>query len=320
MTMEKKYKIGIDLGGTGIKVGVVDREYNILGKHAVPTVVEKGAKGIIADMAGAVKHVLSELGIQEEECVGIGIGSPGMVDSTNGVVVFAGNLDWEHENIAKLLGEHFDLPIKLSNDANCATLGEAVAGAAKGLKNVVLITLGTGVGSGIVINGKIFEGGHAGATEAGHTLLVADGEQCTCGRKGCFEAYCSATALIRDTKRAAKLHPESVINKLVNGDLDKVNGKVPFDAALEGDEVAKEVLANYERYLGEGIVNLIDVFRPDSFLVSGGICNQKNVLLDPVNEFVKKNCFAGDRGFVPEVKVATLGNDAGMIGAAALND
>lgn len=318
MTNEKKYRIGIDLGGTNIKVGIVDQQHKIIAHHSVKTLVERNYTEIIKDMADAVYHVLEQCNISLSECSALGIGSPGCIDFQNGVVVFAGNLHWEHVPILQELKKYIDLPMGLSNDANCAALGEVVGGAAKEYQNAIMITLGTGVGGGIVMNKKIFEGGHPGGTELGHTTVVSGGEYCTCGRHGCFEAYSSATALIRDTKRAAQNHPESLLNTLCHGNLDEINGITPFDAAKQGDVAGKEVVENYIKYLGEGIVNMVNIFRPDVVLLSGGVCNQGAYLTDPLNEYIKKYCFAGERAFIPPVIRATLGNDAGIIGAASI--
>ena len=316
--MNKSYRIGIDLGGTNIKVGLVDQEYRIMATHSVPTRPERPYQEVIQDMAEACKTVLDEAGVALSEVVALGIGSPGCIDAVNGVVVFAANLNWEMVPVLDTLRTYFDLPMGLSNDANCAALGEVTAGAAKDCANALMITLGTGVGGGVVLDHKIVEGGHAGGMELGHTLLVADGEQCTCGRRGCFEAYCSATALIRETRRAAEAHPDSMLNEYCGGDLAKLDGIAPFSCAQKGDAAAQEVVTRYIRYLGDGIVDLVNIFRPDVVLLSGGVCNQGKNLTDPLNEYIRQYCFAGGRAFIPPVIRATLGNTAGIIGAAAL--
>ena len=312
------YKVGIDLGGTNIKVGIVDAEYNIVKQASVPTNNERTHQEVIKDMAMLVKELMEQMNIQETQIQGIGIGNPGMIDAKEGVVVYSNNLRWNNVKIVEEMHQYFDCPVKVSNDANCAALGEAKAGAAKGIPNVVLITLGTGVGGGVVVDGKLFEGGHAGGAELGHTSLVAGGEPCTCGRKGCIEAYASATALIRDAKRAAIKHPDSMMNQLCNNDVEKMNGKIPFDAAQAGDVAAREVTENYIMYLGESIADFVNVFRPDVVLLSGGICNQGKNLTDPLNQYIKDKCFGGEKSFIPEVCCATLGNNAGIIGAASL--
>lgn len=312
------YRAGIDLGGTNIKVGIVDEKQQILLADAIPTNAKRHYTEIAKDMANLVKDLLERLNLREEALSGVGIGSPGTVDAKNGIVVFSNNIVWENVPLAEEVGRYFSCPIKISNDANCAALGEVMAGAAKEYKNAILLTLGTGVGGGIVLDGSVFEGAHAGGAELGHTNLIFGGEACTCGRKGCVEAYVSATALIRDAKRAAEKYPLSLLNTLCEGELENMNGKIPFDAAKAGDLAAKEVVENYIMYLGEAITDVVNIFRPDVVLLSGGVCNQKENLTEPVNAYIRKKCFAGEKAFIPLVKCAELGNDAGIIGAANL--
>lgn len=312
------YKVGIDLGGTNIKAGIVDEEYHILKQASVPTLTERTHQEIIKDMAMLVKELMEQINITEAEVEGIGIGSPGMIAAKEGEVVYSNNFGWENVMLVQELHQYFSCPIQVSNDANCAALGEVKAGAAKGVSDVVLITLGTGVGGGVVVDGKLFEGGHAGGAELGHTSLVAGGEACTCGRKGCIEAYASATALIRDARRAAEKHPESMMNSLCENNLNNMNGKIPFDAAQADDAAAKEVTDRYIMYLGESIANFVNIFRPDVVLLSGGVCNQGEKLTEPLNQYIKDKCFGGEKSFIPKVCCATLGNNAGIIGAASL--
>ena len=314
------YRVGIDLGGTNIKAGIVNEKYDIIIQDSIPTKVERPYQEIIKDMAELVQSLVRNAKIREDDIEGIGIGSPGTVDAETGVVVYSNNFDWENIPLVKELHKYINFPIAVSNDANCAALGEVKAGAAKDAANVVLLTLGTGVGGGVVVNGKIFEGGHAGGAELGHTMLVRGGELCTCGRKGCLEAYASATALIRQTKEAAKNNPDSKILEFCNHDENQINGKTVFDAALENDETAKKVVQDYIEYLGDGIVDFVNIFRPDKVLLSGGVCNQGTVLTNPLNVYVQKYCFAGSKGVIPTVTCATLGNSAGIIGASALTE
>lgn len=314
------YRVGIDLGGTNIKAGIVNEKYEIIIQDSIPTKVERPYQEIIKDMAELVQSLVRNAKIREDDIEGIGIGSPGTVDAETGVVVYSNNFDWENIPLVKELHKYINFSIAVSNDANCAALGEVKAGAAKDAANVVLLTLGTGVGGGVVVNGKIFEGGHAGGAELGHTMLVRGGELCTCGRKGCLEAYASATALIRQTKEAAKNNPDSKILEFCNHDENQINGKTVFDAALENDETAKKVVQDYIEYLGDGIVDFVNIFRPDKVLLSGGVCNQGTVLTNPLNVYVQKYCFAGSKGVIPTVTCATLGNSAGIIGASALTE
>lgn len=314
----EQYRIGIDLGGTNIKVGIVDKNNQIVASHSVKTLLTRQYTEIIKDMAGAVYELLGETNIDLEQCTFLGIGNPGCIDFETGIVSFSNNLHWDDVPLIQELKKYIDMEMAVSNDANCAALGEVIAGAAKGCKNAILLTLGTGVGGGIIIDGKVFEGGHIGGAEIGHTVIVTDGEYCTCGRHGCLEAYASATALIRETKKAAIANPNSVINELVNGNTENIDGIVPFEAAKRGDKTAKKVISAYIKYLGDGIVNMVNIFRPDVILLSGGVCNQGEILTNPLNDYVKEHCYAGSKAFVTPVKKAELGNNAGIIGAASL--
>lgn len=312
------YRAGIDLGGTNIKAGIVDENQKILMEDSVPTRVERPYQEIIKDMADLVKNLLNKIGATETEISGVGVGSPGTVDAVSGVVLYSNNFDWDNVPLAEELGKYFTCPVKVSNDANCAALGEVKAGAAREIKNAILLTLGTGVGGGVIIDGQVFEGAHAGGAELGHTSLIFGGELCTCGRRGCVEAYVSATGLIREAKRAAKKDPQSVMNELCKGDLSNMNGKIPFDAAKQNDPAGMKVVNDYITYLGESITNYVNIFRPDVVLLSGGVCNQKEKLTGPLTEYIKNRCFGGEKAFIPEVRCAILGNSAGMIGAANL--
>ena len=309
------YRIGIDLGGTNIAVGVVNENYEIVAQHSVPTGAERPAAEVIADMGSAVKTVLAKAGLTAADCESMGIGSPGTCDSENGMVVRAYNLNWFNVPVCRMLEEHFHIPVRLSNDANCAALAETVAGAARGCRNMVLITLGTGVGGGIIIDGKIHAGMRSAGAEMGHVLLVLDGEPCTCGRRGCWEAYASATALIRQTKEAAKAHPTSLLAKIPP---EEITGRTVFDAADQGDAVAEEVIQRYCVYIAAGFTDLVNALAPEMILLGGGISRQGERILEPIRAYVADNCFGQHEGAIPVIQAAQLGNEAGIIGAAAL--
>ena len=251
----------------------------------------------------------------KENVLGVGMGSPGMIDSKKGVVVFSGNLHWSHFPLAEETQKLLNLPVKVANDANVAALGETKFGCGKNYQNTILITLGTGVGGGVVIDGKLFEGYQSAGAELGHSVIVAGGEQCTCGRKGCLEAYASATALIRDTKRAMENNKNSKMWAI--GSTEQVTGKTAFDY-YDNDESAKAVVDNYIEKLGVGLTNLANEFRPEAIILGGGVCAQGDNLVKPLQAFLDKEIFAGEKG--PQVKIltATLGNAAGILGAAAL--
>ena len=313
----EKYRIGIDIGGTNIKFGIIDENNKIIGKSSIKTQVLLGWEKIIENIGKGVLTLLEKNKVPLLQCKSMGVGSPGVVDHKNGVLMYSNNLKWENVLLVEELNKYITIPTKLSNDANCAALGEAVAGRARGYQDVVMITLGTGVGGGIISDKKLFEGG-IGGIEIGHMVLVVDGIKCSCGRNGCFESYSSATALVREARDAAIKNPQSLMNKIVKTDTGKINGATPFEAAKRGDIAGKKVVENYIKYLGEGIIDMINIFRPEIVLLSGGVCNQGKYLTDPINEYIKKHTYAGSRIHIPSVEVATLGNDAGLIGAANL--
>lgn len=308
------YRIGIDLGGTNIAVGVVDSAYHLVAEADVPAGAQRPAEQVVADMCRAVELALDKAGLTARDCASIGVGAPGTCDPDRGVVVCAYNLGWFHVPVCAMLTAHFGLPARLSNDANCAALAETVAGAAVGCRNMILITLGTGVGGGIILDGKIVSGLGGAGGEPGHSLLVLDGEPCTCGRRGCWEAYASATALIRQGKRAAAAHPDSLLN-----DYPALTGRDVFNAADRGDAAAQAVLERYYVYVAAGITDLVNTLAPEMVLIGGGISRQGERLLAPVRRYVSANCFGGEQRPQPVLRAAQLGNEAGIIGAAALS-
>lgn len=307
------YRIGIDLGGTNIAVGVVNDRYEIVARRSVPTGAERPAEEVIRDMGDAVEEALRQAGLTAVDCASMGVGSPGACDPQTGVVKRAYNLNWFDVPVCRMLHQRFGIPVRLGNDANCAALAEVVAGAAVGCQDMVLITLGTGVGSGIISRGKILSGLRGGAGEAGHMLLVLDGEPCTCGRRGCWEAYASATALIRQGREAAAAHPESLLNRY-----PALTGRDVFDAADAGDAAAQAVLEQYYVYVAAGVTNLVNILSPEMVLIGGGISRQGERLLAPIRRYVAANCFGGEARPQPVIQAAKLGNEAGIIGAAAL--
>ncbi len=310
-----KYYVGIDLGGTFIKGGIVNEKGDILVEDKVPTQADKGGETVVANIAGLALDLLARAGVAKEETVGLGMGVPGMIDCKAGMVVLSENLYMEHFPIRDLVAEKTGLPVVIANDANVATLGEVKFGAAKTYEDVIMLTLGTGVGGGIVIGGKIVEGNQGAGAELGHVTLMAGGETCSCGRKGCMEAYSSATALIRDTKRAMEAHKDSKMWEI--GSLDKVTGKTAFDYK-DTDPYAKAVVEKYIAMLACGVTNFANIFRPQAILLGGGVCAQGDVLIKPVQAIVDEEIFAGSRGPKVPVLVAKLGNLAGLLGAAAL--
>lgn len=315
---EDQIRIGIDVGGTNVKIGLVDQNQRLIAQKSIPTGAQRPWQEVIRDIGQQTYALLLENKIPIEQCAGAGVGMPGTIDRERGVVVYSNNISWENVPLAAELGKYLPVPVSVANDADCAALGETVAGAARGYDEVLMLTLGTGVGGGLVMDGKIFEGKLRGGFELGHMAIVEDGEECTCGRKGCLEAYASATALIRDGKRAMEAHPETALWKKCGGSLENLVPELIFEAAREGDPVGEAVVENYRRKLGSGLVSLVNLFRPQKVLVGGGVSGQGDYLLGPINRRLKEECFGKEIGEVPEVSVASLGNQAGMIGAANL--
>jgi len=307
------YRIGIDLGGTNIAAGIVNDRYEIVAHASVPTLARRPYGEVAADMIRAVESALAEAHLSIGDCASIGIGAPGTCDSERGVVVRAYNLGWFNVPICRLLTEHFGIPARLSNDANCAALAETLAGCAVGCANIVLITLGTGVGGGIIIGGKIYAGMRSMGAELGHSLLVLDGEPCTCGRRGCWEAYASATALIRQAVRAGEEHPASALAALREPLAVDV-----FHCADQGDAAAQAVIDRWCEYVAAGLTDLVNTLAPEMILLGGGISRQGERILAPIRTYVSSHCFGQQAGAIPEIRAAKLGNEAGIIGAAAL--
>jgi len=309
------YRIGVDLGGTNIAIGIVSEEGAIVAKKSVKTGASRPFAEIMKDMADCILSLLADQNISLDDVACIGIGTPGSVNNETGMLVYANNFkDGENIPMRDLLQKYINKPVYLGNDANVAALGEVISGAAKGVDNAIMITLGTGVGGGIVINGQIYEGQYAAGAELGHILLVKDGEQCSCGRKGCWEAYASATGLIRQTKHAMIDNPDSIMNEMTT--IENVSGRTAFDAMRKGDEAAKKVCDTYIEYIAAGMVDLMNIFRPEVFIIGGGICNEGDTLLVPIRKYVNEHIYGGDRNPEQKIAVAQLGNDAGIIGAA----
>ncbi len=296
-------RIGIDIGGTTTKIGLVDIHQKLIASQVMETRAKRPAEEVIGEIAERILALLEDQGIAMDQCIGAGIGMPGTIDSKKGIVKYSNNIQWENVDLVKIMGQYLPIPIRIANDADCAALGEAVAGAGKECQDVIMLTLGTGVGGGIILDGKIYEGKGLGGSELGHMVIVENGEPCTCGRKGCLEAYASATALMREAKKAT------------GGDL---NPKEIFEGAKAGDPKLQQVVDNYIGKLGTGIVNIVNIFRPQLVILGGGISAQEEALLAPLREMLKTGCFGGEKGELPEIEGAALGNEAGMIGAASL--
>ena len=310
------YRIGVDLGGTKTAAALIDGENRIICKKTAKTEPDKGNAFISETIARLISEVLSETGTETDGIEFLGIASPGAIDVGGGYVERACNLDMEHYPLARTVSELTGIKnVKLENDANAAALGEAIAGAAKGSQCSVMITLGTGVG-GFVIGGKVFSGFNYTGGEFGHMVIEYNGRQCNCGRKGCWEAYSSATALISDTKKAMKEDPASYLHEVAAK--EGVNGKTAFIAARKGDEAAQKVVDGYISHLACGIVNIINLLQPEILCLGGGVSNEGDGLMIPLKAKIAEEIFTQNSGPSTEIRIAKLGNDAGLIGAANL--
>ena len=305
--------IGIDLGGTNIAIGIVDEDGKIIVQGSTPTLSPRSYTEIVKDMVTLCEKLTAEAGIFMNDIEAVGIGTPGSVDYEKGSVAYSNNLKFNDAPLRDEFQKYYNIPVVLENDANSAAYGEYIANG--GDAGVFLaITLGTGVGGGIILDKKIFRGANGAGGELGHFTLVHNGALCSCGKKGCWEAYASVTALINQTKVAIEKHPESLMKSLAeeNG---HVSGRTAFDAAKKGDPAAKEVVDKYIEYVADGLVSIVNIFQPDKIVVSGGISKEGDYLLDPVREYVKKYDY--NKLFKrTEIETATLYNDAGIIGAA----
>ena len=317
------YYVGVDLGGTNIAIGIVDENYQMIIKDKTPTKAERGADEIIRDMATLTASLVERAGLTFDDVAAMGVAAPGAVDNETGVVKCCNNVDMFHYPIADKLKTL--IPVKrvcLANDADAAAWAEAKIGAGKGCNDLIMVTLGTGVGGGIVMNGKIYAGYNNMGGEIGHMTLSFDGRPCTCGRKGCFEAYCSATALIAMTlekiEECAATGRSTVMTEMV-AKKGKASGRTAFDAMRAGDEAAREVVDAYISYLACGITSLVNIFQPRVLCIGGGICGEGEALLAPLREIVDREQYGTDaHSDKTELKIAELGNDAGIIGAALI--
>lgn len=313
------YYLGIDLGGTNIAAGVLDDSLKIVGRASRKTEVPCSQEALCEKLELAARDALKEAGASMEDIPWIGVGCPGSINSAEGMVEYSTNLFFDKFPLGKMLKERTGKEIFVDNDANAAAYGEFMAGALRGAQNALAITLGTGIGSGIVLDGKIYSGRNGAAGEMGHMVIVHGGRLCNCGRHGCWERYASATGLILTTKEMmADASPESPIWKLVDGDIEKVSGRTAFDAMRAGDPVGKKIVDIYIEYLGCGLANVVNTFQPDIICIGGGICHEGETLLAPLREYVDHEQYTTHSAISTKLCRAELGNDAGIIGAALL--
>ncbi len=312
------YYLGIDLGGTNIVAGVVDENGNIIVKVSCKTNSPRPESEICDDMAAVAERALQEAGLTKNDIRFIGIGTPGAVNGETGVIEFSANFNSHNWEIVKMMEERLGVEVLVENDANAAAYGEFLVGAAKDANDAVVITLGTGVGGGIIIDGMIYSGSNFAGAELGHIVIQKDGRQCGCGRKGCWEAYSSATGLINMTKEAIAENPNSYLAQSVGGDISKIDGVTAFNAMRQGCPVGQAVVDEYISYLACGLVNIINIFQPDILCIGGGISNEGEALLKPLMKIIEEERYTKHNAKQTKVCIATLGNNAGIIGAAFL--
>jgi glucokinase len=315
--MDKKYIAGIDLGGTTIQTVLTDEDYNIVTKYKSDTLAEEGPAAVIGRMMDAIDHVLEESNLSKKDLLGIGLGIPGLMDIEKGISLFAGNLSWENIQVLQPFKDRFQVPVYMDNDVRVNALGEWYFGAGRGVKNMVLITLGTGVGAGIIIDGKMLRGPQSAAGEVGHMIIVEDGPACTCGSRGCLEVFASATGMMRRCKELMLENRDSLLWQMCEGDIDKVRTYMIDKAHDQGDKVGLQVMAETAYYLGIGLTNVVNIFNPELVVIGGGVSKAGERLLGPAREFVNKRAMVVQRQHYKLVAAQML-DEAGMLGACTL--
>ena len=308
-------RIGLDVGGTALKAGVVDDRFRVIARASLPTNPNRTATDLLDDMAAVCKNAAAAAGVPFADIEAVGAGFPGTCNLETGEMEYANNLGLSHVFACDELKKRLCVPVFMENDANAAAIGEYLAGAGKGSNNFLCLTLGTGVGGGAIVGGKLLRGFNFAGGEFGHTVIVADGLPCACGRRGCYEAYASVSALIEQTKHAMTAHPESGL-WTVAATLDAVDGKTAFAAAETGDTTAQEVLSAYLRFVGIGVVNFINIFQPDVLAIGGAVSREGETLIAPIRDLVTAERYSKYAQKQCTICQAVLGGDAGIVGAA----
>ncbi len=311
------YYIGIDLGGTNIKVGVVSAQGRILAECSTKTMPERPYQELVKDMSLCISHILQQTGLTVDDIVSVGIGIPGVADQHKGSVIFCTNLGWRDVPLREELQKYIPKPVYIDNDATVAGYAESISGVSRGCSCSVFLTLGTGLGAGIIINGRPWSGAHGVGSEIGHMTMVVDGVPCTCGNDGCVERYCSATAIIRMAKQACLGYPDCDMMQRVKGDMNRINAKTVIDSAKAGDPVAMRVFDRYCKYLAIAVNNITAFLDPEMIVLGGGVSTAGDFLLNNVRNQLPRYLMYKTLPS-PELCLAQLGNEAGIIGAALL--
>ena len=311
-------RIGVDVGGTGIQIGVVNREYKIIQESSIPTRTDLPFEEQLRQISECILNIVRESGFSVNDIESVGIGIPGIASAKTGEVIKCTNMGWFHMPFRDVFTRYLDKPVHIDNDANVAALAESVAGVSAGTSSSVFITIGTGIGSGIIINGKIWSGAHHIGGELGHVIFDLGGVECTCGNKGCLERYCSATALIRMGREAVRDNPDSLILSSAGGDPSGIEARTVIDAAREGDPVAMRVYSEYISCLAQAVASVVNLLDPEVVVIGGGVSKAGDFLMDPLRKEYPKYVIFNDQP-MPEIKLAVLGSRAGVIGAAMLS-
>jgi glucokinase len=312
------YYIGVDLGGTNITAGLVDEDYKIVATEKTKTKCPRPSNEILDDMVMLINNLITNNKISLDQIEWVGIGSPGTANRETGVIEYSNNIGFLNVPMAEYISSRVNKKVYIDNDANAAAYGEFMDGAAKEANHAIAITLGTGVGGGIIIDGKIYSGANYAGAELGHMVIEKDGKPCTCGRNGCFEVYSSATGLINMTKESLLENKDSIMWDLIKGNLENTNGRTAFDGMRKNDDAAKAVVDKYISYLATGVLNILNIFQPDILCIGGGISSEGDYLLKPLMEIIKKEVYSRNSVKNTEIVIAQLGNDAGIVGAALL--
>ena len=310
-------RVGIDVGGTGIQVGIIGEDKSILAEGSIPTRTDIPFEEQVQHIVSCVTETAASAGIPVDQIESVGAGIPGIANA-DGDVIKCTNMGWYHVPFRRVFQKYLNVPVLIDNDANVAALAESVAGVSAGTSSSVFITIGTGIGSGIIINGRIWNGFHGIGGELGHVTLCLDGEPCTCGNRGCLERYCSATALIRMAREAVAAHPDSQILAEAGGKFEKIEAKSLIDAARKGDPAATEVYTRYISYLSQAIASVINLLDPEVIVIGGGVSKAGSFLMDAICREYPKYVIYNDQP-MPQIKIAVLGAKAGIIGAAMLS-
>ncbi|MCR4563167.1 MAG: ROK family protein [Clostridiales bacterium] len=314
------FRIGVNIASDRIKAAVLDEYFRIIGRGQSEKRKKRTADELESDITAVINQAMDDAKIDKDYILSIGIAAPGTVDKESGIVEHASNFDFELIPLRDLLWKHFDKPIYLENDANCLALGEFKAGVGTRGDSLMAVTVNKGVGGGLILDGKIFGGCNGTAGEIGHMVINVDGEQCTCGRRGCFETYASVRALVASAKAELETDKDSAIMGMIDNDLDNLNEKIVYEAIANGDALAIRVFEKYVYFLSVGITNIVNIFQPETLVIGGDICTLGKTLLNPIVKMVEEQRFSIHSDRQTDIRLCESGSDMTLIGAALLDE